>query len=393
MNKTTKEKIRKHIASQRDKLTHISLEIYKNPELGYKEFKASEMQKEILTSMDFKVSNPFINLPTAFKATYGEKGPCFMFISEYDALPELGHGCGHNLISAASIAAAYAVRKMLEDTGTPGTIMVAGTPAEEGAGGKVLMIRERAFLRVDAAMMAHPAGVTMCDTGSLSVRRYDVMFHGVSAHAAAAPTLGRNSLDGINLLFAGVNAWRQYIPEASRVHGIITDGGKMPNIIPDYAEARFYLRGETEKITNEMEKRFKDIVKGAALMSGTKYRIQDEDTPYRSTKLNAPLNDMFMEFAEAEGMNPQRPNQTGRSSTDFGNLSQVLPGAHVCYKICDADIPWHSVDFRKAAGTERALEETFRVANVLAQVAWEFFTNETFRKSVKKTFDAMGDNA
>ncbi len=387
MSKSVKEKIRKAIATERETLAKMALDIHANPELGYQEVMASECQRNILSEMGFKITSPFANLPTAYKASYGDKGPCFMFLAEYDALPDLGHGCGHNLIGAASIAAAYAVRKLLEETGTHGTVLVVGTPAEEGAGGKVVMIRERAFLRVDAAMMAHPAPITSSDTGSLSVRRYDIMFHGVSSHASAAPTLGRNALDGVNHLFAGVNAWRQYLPEASRVHGIITDGGKIPNIIPDYAEARFYLRAESEQLTNEMEKRFKDIVKGAALMSGTKFRIKDEETPYRSTRLNEPLNDAFIAVATKAGMNPTRPTQTGRASTDFGNLSQVVPGAHVLYKICDSNTPWHSQEFLKAASSEYALNETFRIAEVMAQVAWQFFTDEKFRNEVKQAFD------
>lgn len=380
------EKIRKIISEKSDEFKSLAKSIHENPELGLEEHEAVKSQVALLESLGFKVTTPFSSLSTAYKAVWGDGGPCFMFIAEYDALPGLGHACGHNLIAPCSIAAAWAVKNILESENIPGTVMVVGTPAEEGIGGKLIMIRERAFMRVDAAMMAHPADFTSPDLGSLSVYRYVVTFRGESAHASASPEQGRNALDAVNLLFAGISAWRQYLPESSRVHGIIRDGGCMPNIIPDHAECRFYLRGENESITAEMEKRFKDIVKGAAMMSATKYRIHEEGNAYRATLLNGPLNDTFFEMAQTAGLNPVKPTRGGRASTDFGNLSQVLPGAHVYFQIADTGTAWHSVEFAKAAVTDKAMDQMLKTAAAMSLAAYKFYTDKTFRDMVKSDF-------
>lgn len=382
-----KDRIKKSIAEHAAAYKNIGKTLHENPELGYKEHLAVKAQTTLLTELGFKVVSPFSGLETAYKASWGDKGPCFMFLAEYDALPDLGHACGHNLIAMNAIAAANAVKSLLETEKIPGIVMVVGTPAEEGLGGKVVMIRERAFLRVDAAMMSHPADTTATDEGGLSVSRYDISFRGVAAHASASPELGRNALDAVNLFFMGINAWRQYLPEASRVHGVITDGGRAPNIIPDLAECRFYLRAENESDAAEMERRFKEIVKGAAMMTGTKYRITEEANPYRPTLINTPLNDAFFELAEQSGMSPERPLRGGRASTDFGNLSQVVPGAHTHFKIAPKGTAWHSREFEKYAGTEEAFDQALRAAEVMAGVAYRFYTDESFREAVKQDFE------
>lgn len=380
------KKITKLVAQKDKEFKTLAKNIHANPELGYQERQAVAFQSELLETLGFKVTTPFSNLETAFRAVAGEGDPCFAFISEYDALPELGHACGHNLIATASIAAAWATKELLESEGLKGTVMVIGTPAEEGLGGKLQMIRDRVFMRVDAAMMAHPADILSPDIGSIGVVRYDVTFRGESAHASASPALGRNALDAANLLFAGINAWRQYLPEAARVHGVILDGGTVPNVIPDHARCRFYLRGQNDHVMHDMEKRFKDIVKGAAMMSGTKYRIHEEENGYRPILVNEPMNQAYYDAAEEAGMSPTWEKGTGRASTDFGNLSQVVPGAHVYFKVAGSDVAWHSPEFAKVSGSDSALDQTLKAAALMTSVAYRFFSDEAFRKSVKTAF-------
>lgn len=382
-----KELVREAIKTFEPELRALAKELFSNPEIAFAEKNALILQKALLEKMGAKIVAPFANIETAYKASWGNTGDTFVFIAEYDALPEMGHACGHNLIATNAIAAAYATKCYLEKAKMPGTVVVMGTPAEEGKGGKILMIRERAFFRCDAAIVAHPADRTHSDNGMLSNRRFTVIFHGIPSHASTSPEFGRNALDGANILFAGVNAWRQHLPETARVHGIITEGGVIPNIVPDLASCRFYLRADTDNATKEMEKRFKDIVKGAALISGTKYRIQDEDTSYRPTRINDPLNHAYCEEVIKLGFKVVNRGLDGRGSSDFGNLSQVLPGAHVAYQICEEGTPWHTLEFKSAVDTEHAINQTLKVAEAIAHVGIRFFNDEDFRKEMKVHFD------
>jgi len=367
-------------------LRNMSREIHANPELGFAEFKAVEVQKQLLTQWGFNYQSPVADLDTAYKASFGSGGPVFCFMSEYDALPEMGHACGHNLIAAVSLAAGLILKKTLEAKNIPGQIVVMGTPGEEGKGGKVMMVDSDAFDGIDASVMAHPYYKTTTDSGCLSVGGYKVSFKGRPSHASAAPEKGANALDAVNLLFAGIGAWRQQLPESCRVHGIITDGGIAPNIIPDRAESSFYLRASEEDTRMMMNARFKDIVKGAALMTDCEFDINETRPAYKSSLYNESLNAEFMSKAKAAQMNPLREVGTGRISSDFGDVSQILPSAHLFFKITEHDEALHTCEFKDAANSEFGFDQAIKTAGIMADVALKYLTDDMFRKQVSADF-------
>ncbi len=383
MNANISNIVDKHAAA----LKKLSLDIHENPELGMEEFKACKWQTDLLSKMDFDVQTPYAQMQTAYLAKSGKGKPVFCFLSEYDALPEMGHACGHNLICSASIGAGKALADTLKKEKIPGTVIVMGTPAEEGKGGKVILVHKKAFTGIDAAIMGHPSWRTLKWRGFLAVIRFDVSFKGRASHASASPEKGRNALDAVMLFFQGINAWRQHLPESSRIHGIVTSGGAAPNIVPDFASCRFYLRTKNDSMLDDMEKRFRDIAQGAALMTGTTCEVKDGEEGYRAGKINNPLNDEFSKAAKELGMNPGVSDKSGRASSDFGDVSQIVPGVHVYFGISPKEnIPLHSAKFADAARSQTGLNAMVDAAKALAQVGYRFFTDASFREEVKADF-------
>jgi amidohydrolase len=364
--------IKQIIKGHKDKIFEISKEIFDNPETGYQEYNSSRILKEYLESTGFEVQHPYCNLETAFRADYGKGSPCFCIMCEYDALPVIGHACGHHLIAAASVAGAVAVKEIMGKHSLPGSVVILGTPAEEGAGGKIDLLEAGAFEDIEACILCHPYSQTGIDPGDLAVSRFDVEFTGKSAHAAAAPDQGVNALDAINLLFSGVNAWRQHIPDSSRVHGIITKGGAAANIIPEHAAGNFYLRSLSNDDCANMEERFRDIVKGAALMTGCEYKCNKLRNSYLANK----VYQTFDHFVESElskaGMNPEKI--CGRISTDYGNVSQFIPGCNFMFSVTEkkSNAALHSEEFKKLAATPYAFEQCLKAGEIMAIAALEF---------------------
>ncbi|MCK4626158.1 MAG: peptidase dimerization domain-containing protein, partial [Phycisphaerae bacterium] len=235
-------------------------------------------------------------------------------------------------------------------------------------------------------MMAHPSFRTTPDTGCTAIQRIDVTYEGVSAHAAAAPEKAKNALDAIMLLFHGVSVWRQQLPESSRIHGIVAEGGVVPNVIPDHASCRFFIRSPDDDVLADMIERFGDIAKGAALMTDTKVQMSPALMSYKARRPNKLLNEAFIESAGALGLNPVIPDRPGRGSSDFGDISQAVPGAHVYFGIARREIACHSVAFRKAAGSAYGLKQMLRASEAMAQVGYKYFTDQTFRKNVHDDF-------
>ncbi|MCA1810376.1 MAG: peptidase dimerization domain-containing protein, partial [Lentisphaerae bacterium] len=260
----------------------------------------------------------------------------------------------------------------------------------EGQGGKVHMIRAKALKGIDAAIMAHPSWRTTPDTGSTAVCRYNVIFHGKAAHAASSPELGRNALDAVMLLFQGVNAWRQHLPETCRVHGIVTNGGAAPNIIPDLASCYFYLRSTADEVPAAMRRHFADIARGAALMTGTRLELQPVTVPYRARRPNHALNEAYRQYARDLGLNPVDPSRPGRGSSDFGDVSQVVPGAHVYFGIARREIAGHSTEFLEAARSDYGISQALRAAEALANVGYRYFIDKSFRNEVSREFRKTG---
>ena len=376
------------IDENRGDLRKLSDDLWSHPEILYQEKFAVQRCKEYLEARGYELTMPYCGLETAFRCEYGNaSGPVFGFCSEYDALPEIGHGCGHNLICAAGLAAFCAVAELLKKDALQGRVVLFGTPAEEGGGGKVKMLEAGCLEGIDAVAMVHPSARTMPDMGSTSNCGLEIKFHGKAAHAAGAPEKGINALDAVQLVFAGVNAYRQHIPEHARFHGVILDGGVAPNIIPDYARCRFYIRSGEESWAPILEKRFRDIVKGAALMTGATAEIAPFRPAYRSRKPNGPMNKVYVDSVKELGMALNIPDHSGRGSSDFGNFSQVRPGIHAYFAISETtEMPGHSVEFRECSGKELGFANAMKAAAALANVGATYLSSPSFRQEVQEDF-------
>lgn len=370
-------------------LKELALDIHANPELGFEEFKAAEKQVALLKEWGFEVTSPYCGMETSFKAVSGSGGPVFCFMSEYDALPGVGHACGHNLIAITALGAGKAMADTLKEKNIPGTVIVMGTPGEEGKGGKVAIVNQEGLKDIDAAIMAHPGSETRTWKGCFAVERFDVVYTGKAAHAADSPEKGINALDAVMLLFHGINAWREHLPEKTRVHGIVIDGGEAPNIVPERAAASFYLRADKQQQVELMIQRFKRIAEGAALMTDCGCTVESREIGYKSGLPNEALNQAYFETATELGMNPIVPEETSRASTDFGDVSHALPGSHVYFGILENDEKHalHTTEFAEAANSDFAIEQALRTAQALAEVGLKFFTDPQFRTQVAEDFE------
>lgn len=374
-----------------EKLIEISDEIHRNPELAFEEVIASKLLADELKKAGFDVEHGVAGMETAIVGVHPEKskGPTIAILGEYDALPEIGHACGHNLIAAAGLGASLALGSMKKDL--LGKLIFMGTPAEEDIGGKIAMIDAGLFKDVDAAMMFHPsAGYTMVGRKGLALTEVNIEFRGKPAHAAASPEKGINALDAIIQTFNGINALRQHIISSSRIHGVITHGGVKPNIVPEFASALFYVRAEKDDYCKELVKKVENCAKGAARATGAKLKYEVISPSYQSRNVNKIMGDLFVENLNIlkEPVNPL-PEGSGAGSSDIGNVSQVVPAIHPYISICDASIAGHSQEFASASASHLGHRGMLVAAKALAMTAIDLFTDaelmtrvtEEFRKS------------
>lgn len=388
------KKIGEVINGSKAELNELSLAIWNHPEIAWQEKFAAAHVREFLEKRGFAVTAPCFGVETALRAESGKgDGPVFAFASEYDALPEIGHGCGHNLICVAGIAAFLAAAELLRESGIPGKVVLLGTPAEEGAGGKVKMLANGCLEGIDAVMMVHPGAVNCTDSGSTANQGLEVAFRGRAAHAAGNPDKGVNALDAVMLLFAAVNAYRQQMPSYALIHGFVNNGGAAANIIPDLTKCRFYLRTSVESFMPELETRFRNMVRGAELMTGCTAEIAPFRAAYRSRRPNTPMNEAFAAAMREMGQEVIVPQAVGRGSSDFGDFSQTIPGVHPSFCIkpaCESELPGHSIKFREAAATKEAFENAMNAGAAMASVAWKYLTDGGFRAAVREDFEKRG---
>jgi amidohydrolase len=343
----------------------LSHRVHATPELAFEEREASRWTAELLARDGFEVTAPVGGLETAFVArwTGSRPGPVVAFAGEYDALPEVGHGCGHNLMCSSSAGAAMAAARTLgRDFG--GEIRFIGTPAEEAGGGKVYLINAGVFADVDACLQIHPSDSNSAEIHCLAIIEVAVTFHGTLAHASADPWLGKNALDAMVLLYTMVAQWRQHLKPGERVHGIITHGGAAPNIVPDLTQGRWYLRTPVDADLDAMMDRFRAMAEAAASATGCTAELEfDEMTRYR-TMLNSPtLLDLWRRHLADAGIadDPVDPNA---GSTDMGNVSHAVPTIHPYMQIAPRGTPGHSRTLAAHAGGEdgdRMLPDAIRV--------------------------------
>ena len=330
---------------------------------------------EILRDHGFAVEHPAGSLPTAIRATLrggrgGEK-PRIGILAEYDALPGLGHGCGHNTMAASGVGAALALAALADEL--PGEIVFLGTPAEERGSGKQIMIDDGLFAGIDAALLFHPCDRSHVESHPLASEDVEVVFHGLQAHAAADPWRGRNALDAMILLFSSVGLWRQQLRPDARVHGIIQEGGTAANIIPDRTRAWFMLRSPDQAYYDEMATRFRALAEAAALATETTVEIAFSGGA-RTMKQNTTLESRWVANAAAYGIVDQGPDPNS-GSTDMGNVSWVCPTIHPDLSIAPDGTPGHSIRFRDAAATPAADATTLLAATLVAQTAYELYAD------------------
>ncbi len=371
-----KEEVGRRVDKLAAQLRSVSESIFNHPELKFEETYASELLAKELKAGGFTVDVGVAGLPTALRAEHpsSSAGPTVAIIAEYDALPDLGHACGHNLIAAAALGAALALGQV--KTHLPGRLVFLGTPAEEGGGGKITMIEAGQFCGVDAAMMFHPSPFTAVGHGSLAITEVRVEFRGVAAHASAWPEKGINALDAVIQTFNGINALRQHIREGSRVHGIITHGGIKPNIVPDYAAAEFYVRATDTAYRDELFEKLRRCAEGAARATGAELTYSIISLPYKAMKLNGTLDAVFARNLELLGWKldvPRGPLPLG--STDMADVSHVAPSIHPYLSICDANVVGHSRPFADASQSERGHAAMLAAARAMAMTAVDVFSS------------------
>lgn len=384
-----KHQIDAAIDSQSRTLKEIALYIGQHPELGHEEKLACERATAFLREQGFQVETGVLGLSTAFIATFSaaKPGPTIAFLCEYDALPGLGHACGHHLICTMGLGAALGLKAVLEETG--GTIRVYGTPAEETSGAKVPMAQSGLFDDVDAALMAHPYYRYEQSGSSLAMDALQFEFFGKSAHAAAEPHNGINALDGVLLLFQSLNALRQQLADHSRIHGIITAGGEAPNIIPDYAAARFYIRSASRAYTDETVRKAIRCAEGAALQTGCTMKASHYEASYDELRTNEPLSAAFTANLQRLGVAPEDVHHgSDHGSLDLGNVSLRCPAIHPFVQVIDEPHMLHTPEFRDLAMEERALDGMLLAAKALAATGCDVLTDPEFRQRVRSAFSA-----
>jgi amidohydrolase len=380
------------IEERADGIISLSKYIHANPEIAMQEFKSAAACADFLEQQGFKVERGIADIPTAFSATYGDSGPHIAYLSEYDALPGLGHGCGHNLIAIAGITAGIGVKQAIA-SGLKGRVTVFGTPAEEAVGGKVLMADAGVFDGVDAAMGAHPGtSEASCPTvegsgNALACQMVQIRFHGQAAHAAADPYNGRNALDAVIMVFNGINALRQHVKSDARLHGVIRHGGEAPNVIPDFAEAEFFVRAATLAYMEQLVGKVRNIAEGAALMTGTTLEFLEPEKPNFDMITNYTLARQLKQNLDAVGLKlPEAKPSEGSGSTDWGNVSYVTPSVETSYPILDRVCTWHSQDVVEASDSELGYENTLLVGKAMAMTGIDLLQQPELVAAVKHEF-------
>jgi amidohydrolase len=341
----------------------------------------------VLQEKGFRVLKGVGQVETAFLAQPADgkpENPWVAFLAEYDALPKIGHGCGHNLIAAASLGAAIALNKILKIES--GGLVVVGTPAEEGGGGKVRLAEAGVFDNMDLAMMFHPGGLNIAGKDMLGRIKFRVEFFGRTAHASGSPDKGINALDAMVAAYSSINAIRQHLRPDGRIHGIITHGGDAPNIIPDYAAGLFYVRAGSRSYRDEIFERVAKCVQGAAMSIGAECKIEIDPPKLDPMKRNAVLESAITANMAALGVIPD-PDDGRRGSSDIGNLSHYLPAMHPVLAIVEPEIPGHSVEFREATTSDRGRKTLLDAAKMLAMTAYDYLTSADMRKQVTDEFE------
>jgi amidohydrolase len=377
------------IEANRQAIIEVSETIRQNPEIAYQEREASALLASKIAELGFEVEREAGGLETAFRASlHGRgEGPIVAVLAEYDALPGIGHGCGHNLIAGSGYAAAIGLQAVMADIN--GIFEVIGTPAEEAGGGKIQLADAGIFDDVDAALMVHHAGdrtgvaSNYPDGTNLAVSTLDFEFFGKPAHAAGDPFNGVNAVNAVVKLFTGIDALRQHITMDARIHGIITHGGDAANVVPKYAAAQFFVRAGSRDYLEELVEKVSNVARGAALMTGCEIKITQQETCY-DMRPGYVVGRQYLSNMESVGLeiNP-RPEGRGMYSTDFGNISYRLPAATGRFAISHTPIPGHSQEVVDASGSEYGYDQLIKVSKAMALTAFDLLIDADLLSQAK----------
>ncbi len=390
MSESTYTEILAAIDDVADDLIEASHAIHANPELAFKEYFACETLTKSLEKHELPVETGVFTLETAFetKLNTDVEGPTVAILAEYDALPGIGHACGHNIIATTALGATLGLKQVADKL--PGKIRLLGTPAEEKGGGKEIMARAGAFDGVDAAMMIHPAGVNLASMPCICVAEVEVIYHGKSSHASAMPHKGINALDGLLLAYQAISNLRQHIRPTERIHGIITEGGQAPNIVPDKTAGQFYVRAANEKDLAKLKPRVQACFEAGAKGSGSEVEVNWANVDYLDLNTNWPLADQFQMHAENIGREFVPYDQAlgfGAGSTDMGNVSHRVPSIHPMLAVAPPNVVIHNPEFEKWAGSEKGDAAVIDGAKALALTAADYLLSPGLQQQAQHAYD------
>ncbi len=372
-------------------LLDVAHRIHDRPELAFEEHYAHEVLTDVIEQEGHSPQRGAYGVPTGFAAHAGEGGPLVAVLCEYDALPEIGHACGHNVIAAAGLGAGLAAATVASRAG--GRVAIIGTPAEEGGGGKIVMARHGAFDGIDAAMMIHPADADLIRMDAIAIQQLEVSFHGRAAHAAAAPHEGRNALDAAVLGYMNVAALRQHILPTERIHGIFTKGGDKPNIVPKETAMQWYVRSPTSASLQPLKQRVLQCLEGSAHACGCSMSSEWDDFPYADMQDNGPMVASYVANAARIGRDVVDPERIGRrvvGSTDMGNVSYLVPSIHPMVQVAPAGVPIHTPEFASWARRDEGDRAVLDGAKTMAMTIVDLWCDASLRASVADVFASVG---
>lgn len=377
------------IDNEKSELWQMSDAICDNPEIGLHEYKASELLKNYLQRNGFAVTSGVGGFETAFRAEYtvGSGGPNVGLLCEYDALEGIGHGCGHHMQGPAVVGAAAALKKVLSDGKAPCSIIVYGTPAEETLGAKTPMMQAGCFKELDLALMTHGSNGTSVDNKTMAASHFNVEFYGKSSHAAISPEKGRSALDAMLLSFNGIEFLREHVLDDVRMHYCIPEAIKPVNAVHDHARGEYALRSYSREVLDGVIERFFNIIKGAALMTGTTYKIIPGMRADNGLAVDA-LRDLLMDNARlVDAPNICAP-RTKTGSTDFGTVTHYIPGACIRVDCGCAHVAGHSKELAAMGKSEQFHEAIVYSAKIIAATVWDYVTNSELRTKIADEFKA-----
>ena len=377
-----KKNVAAEVAAAADTIVDLSHQVWSNPEIAFEEYETAAMTSQVLAEAGFEVETEITDLPTAWSATYGTGELTITICAELDALPDIGHACGHNIIAAAGVGAGLALQNVADDVGL--TVRVLGTPAEEQGGGKILMLERGAFDGTNLAMMVHPAPTEADQFPTLAISQCDFHFHGRTAHASVTPHMGVNAADAITVAQVGLGLLRQHLDPADQVHGIVTKGGEAANIVPGSASARYFYRSTDLEALSRLEPRIRACFEAGATATGATLEIESLGPPYSEFVHDLDLVDKYRKNAETLGRTFDTAPRKGAGSTDMANVSLLMPTIHPMLGLDSGSAVNHQPEFAAYCRTPVADQAALDGAVAMALTAVDAATDDSTRTRLLK---------